>query len=181
MFKNIFSLKNSIGRKEYLICFSVLTACYFLNSNVKPPFEKVSLVLNLIFGLFFIFINTKRCRDLKLSPFVQLIPGSPLIFIFRRGVDSIKVPHNEENIAFRDSESIIIEKTKKNLVYVGIFSIIMLFAGFTSGYIVSMGDVFWVKYPLPLGFWLSTASIALSSILYILAIKSAKKRNLGRS
>jgi cytochrome c oxidase subunit 3 len=72
------------------------------------------------------------------------------------------------------------EKMKKNLVYVSIFSVVMLFAGFTSGYIVSMGDVFWVKYPLPLGFWLSTSAIALSSIFYILAVKAAKKRNLGQ-
>jgi len=67
------------------------------------------------------------------------------------------------------------EKMKKNLVYVGIFSIIMLFAGFTSGYYVSMGDSFWLKYPMPIFFWISTASIALSSLAFVLAIRSAKK------
>ncbi len=66
------------------------------------------------------------------------------------------------------------EKMKRNLVYVAIFSIVMLFAGFTSAYIVSMGDIFWVKYPLPLGFWISTGLIALSSIFYIIANRSAK-------
>jgi cytochrome c oxidase subunit 3 len=66
------------------------------------------------------------------------------------------------------------EKTKKNLVYVGIFSVIMLFAGFTSAYYVSMGDSFWLKYPLPKSFWLSTASIVLSSIVLQLAIGAAK-------
>jgi cytochrome c oxidase subunit 3 len=66
------------------------------------------------------------------------------------------------------------EKTKKNLVYVAIFSIIMLFAGFTSAYVVSMGDSFWLKYPLPVEFWVSTAVIALSSISMILAIRAAK-------
>jgi cytochrome c oxidase subunit 3 len=44
------------------------------------------------------------------------------------------------------------EKMKKNLVYVGIFSIVMLFAGLTSGYYVSMGKSFWLKYPMPAGF-----------------------------
>lgn len=63
---------------------------------------------------------------------------------------------------------------KKNLVYVAIFSIVMLFAGFTSAYIVSMGDIFWVKYPLPKGFWISTALIILSSIFYIIANRYAK-------
>jgi cytochrome c oxidase subunit 3 len=69
------------------------------------------------------------------------------------------------------------EKMKKNLVYVGIFSIVMLFAGFTSAYIVMMGDSFWLKYPMPKGFWLSSVSIALSSLTFILAIKAIKKGN----
>jgi cytochrome c oxidase subunit 3 len=67
------------------------------------------------------------------------------------------------------------EKMKKNLVYVGIFSIIMLFAGLTSGYYVSMGKSFWLKYPMPNGFYLSTLFIALSSLTFWLAIQSAKK------
>lgn len=69
------------------------------------------------------------------------------------------------------------EKMKKNLVYVGIFSIVMFFAGLTSAYIVMMGDSFWLKYPMPTGFWLSTASIALSSLTFILAINAIKKGN----
>jgi cytochrome c oxidase subunit 3 len=69
------------------------------------------------------------------------------------------------------------EKMKKNLVYVGIFSIVMIFAGLTSAYIVSMGDTFWLKYPLPIGFWISTGLIAASSLTYILAIQSVKKGN----
>lgn len=93
---------------------------------------------------------------------------------------SIKKTNSMKPDYSKELDPAVREKMKKNLVYVSIFSIVMLFAGFTSGYIVSMGDVFWVKYPLPLGFWLSTASIALSSIFYILAIKSAKKRNLGQ-
>lgn len=70
-------------------------------------------------------------------------------------------------------------KMKKNLVYIGIFSVIMLFAGFISAYIVMMGDSFWVKVPLPSGFWISTTLIVLSSITFILAIRSAKKDNQG--
>lgn len=69
------------------------------------------------------------------------------------------------------------EKMKKNLVYISIFSIVMLFAGFSSAYIVSMGDSFWLKYPLPSAFWVSTALIALSSLTYIMAIAAIKKGN----
>ncbi|MEN9698942.1 MAG: hypothetical protein RLZZ301_140 [Bacteroidota bacterium] len=67
------------------------------------------------------------------------------------------------------------EKMKKNLVYVGIFSIVMLFAGLTSAYYVSMGSSFWLKYPLPNGFYFSTAAIALSSLCFYLTVLSAKK------
>lgn len=72
------------------------------------------------------------------------------------------------------------EKMKKNLVYVGIFSIVMIFAGFTSAYIVSMGDTFWVKYPLPSGFWISTLLILLSSLFYHLAIRSIRAGNSSK-
>ena len=67
------------------------------------------------------------------------------------------------------------DKMKKNLIYVVIFSIVMLFAGFTSAYIVSMGDSFWLKYPLPQPFYVSTVMIALSSIFFIIGISRAKK------
>ena len=67
------------------------------------------------------------------------------------------------------------EKMKMNLVYVGILSIIMLFGGLTSAYIVSMGDSFWLKVPLPSPFIISTVLIGLSSISFIAAIAFAKK------
>ena len=71
------------------------------------------------------------------------------------------------------------EKMKKNLVYIAIFSVVMIFAGFTSAYIVSMGDTFWVKYPLPKGFWVSTVLIILSSIIYHFACKNAQKEKVS--
>ncbi len=71
------------------------------------------------------------------------------------------------------------EKMKKNLVYIAIFSVVMIFAGFTSAYIVSMGDTFWVKYPLPKGFWISTILIIFSSILYQLAVKKAQNQQVS--
>lgn len=69
------------------------------------------------------------------------------------------------------------EKSKKNLVYVGIFSVVMMFAGFTSAYIVSMGDSFWLKYPMPRAFWISTVVIILSSIFLELGIRYIKRNN----
>lgn len=69
------------------------------------------------------------------------------------------------------------EKMRKNLVYVGIFSVVMIFAGLTSGYIVSMGDSFWVKYNFPPAFWISTVILAISSIVLTVGIKLAQKGN----
>jgi cytochrome c oxidase subunit III len=70
-----------------------------------------------------------------------------------------------------------IEKAKKNLVYVGIFSVVMLFAGLTSAYIVSMGASFWLKASLPSEFWISTLLIVFSSIGIQIAVNAAQKRN----
>lgn len=69
------------------------------------------------------------------------------------------------------------EKVKKNLVYVSLVSISMVFAGLVSAYIVSMGDSFWLKTPFPTPFFISTALIILSSITFILGVKEAKKKN----
>ncbi|PWL32973.1 MAG: hypothetical protein DCO96_01075 [Fluviicola sp. XM-24bin1] len=69
------------------------------------------------------------------------------------------------------------DKSKKNLVYLGMFSVFMLFAGFTSAYIVTMGDNFWVKAPLPKAFWISTGIIIVSSITFQLAVYLNKKGN----
>ena len=68
---------------------------------------------------------------------------------------------------------------KKNLVYVGIFAVVMFFAGLTSAYYVNMGGGFWLKYPMPLGFYLSTLFIACSSLCYILAIRFIKQGKIN--
>lgn len=72
------------------------------------------------------------------------------------------------------------EKVKKNLVWIIVFSITMMFAGFTSGYIVSMGDSFWVKVQLPSAFYISTAVIVLSSITLLLAVRAVKQKQVGK-
>ncbi len=56
------------------------------------------------------------------------------------------------------------EKVKTNLMWVAIFSIIMLFAGVTSGYIVASGTDFWLNLKLPTQFTISTIIIILSSL-----------------
>lgn len=69
------------------------------------------------------------------------------------------------------------KKTLKPLAWVGIVSIIMLFAGFTSGYLVVKGDAFWVQADLPQMFLYSTAIIVVSSLTMIWAVAAAKQGN----
>ena len=68
-------------------------------------------------------------------------------------------------------------RTKTMLVYVAILSIVMLFAAFTSAYVVSMGNGFWVDIKMPRAFYLSTITIIISSLTMWWAIKSIKVNN----
>ena len=72
-----------------------------------------------------------------------------------------------------------IGKAKMNLVYVGIFSVVMFFAGLISAYVVSMGDSFWLKVPMPNAFWISTTLILISSLTLILGLRFARSGNTG--
>lgn len=68
-------------------------------------------------------------------------------------------------------------KVKKSLLYISIFSILMLFGGLTSAYIVRQADGNWLQFDLPSIFWYSTGLLLLSSFTINLAIQSAKKNN----
>ncbi len=82
---------------------------------------------------------------------------------------------NQENIELYYEKAR--RKAKTNIVWFGIFSIVMLFAGLTSAYIVSKGDNFWVNFSMPKSLWISTAFILVSSITMILAVSASKKKN----
>lgn len=78
-------------------------------------------------------------------------------------------------------------KTKNNKIHphkftlwVGIGSIVMMFAGLTSAYIVKRNQAAWVSYDLPVLFWWSTAVIVLSSGTIHLALKSFRERMMKR-
>lgn len=68
----------------------------------------------------------------------------------------------------------------KFTLWMGIGSIVMMFAGLTSAYIVKRNQVNWVSFELPLVFWYSTAVIALSSLTIYLAGRSFVKREMPR-
>lgn len=70
------------------------------------------------------------------------------------------------------------KRAKKMMLWFGIVSLIMGFAGWTSAYIVSSKREDWLdNIQLPQAFYISTALIILSSLTYILAKKAIKENN----
>jgi cytochrome c oxidase subunit 3 len=68
----------------------------------------------------------------------------------------------------------------KFTLWVGIGSLLMMFAGFTSAYIVKRNQANWQTFDLPQFFWYSTAAILLSSATIYLAEKAFKQREMQK-
>lgn len=68
----------------------------------------------------------------------------------------------------------------KFTLWVGIGSILMMFAGLTSAYIVKRNQANWMSFDLPLAFWYSTAVIIVSSITIRAALSAFKDRQMSR-
>lgn len=59
-------------------------------------------------------------------------------------------------------------------------SIIMMFAGLTSAYIVKRDQPGWTSFSVPRAFWYSTGAILLSSLTIQMALRSFKEREMLR-
>jgi cytochrome c oxidase subunit 3 len=68
----------------------------------------------------------------------------------------------------------------KFTLWVAIASILMMFAGLTSAYIVKKNSGNWLEFDLPKIFWYSTVTILLSSLTVHLAGKAFRAREVGR-
>ena len=68
-------------------------------------------------------------------------------------------------------------RAKKMLVWIGVASVAMFFAAFTSAYIVLQADHFWVKDQLPQMFSISTIILLVSSATMFLAKRSISSGN----
>ena len=66
----------------------------------------------------------------------------------------------------------------KFTLWIGLASIIMMFAGFTSAYIIKRNQANWVTFNLPVVFWYSTAIIIISSITLWMAQNAFKSREM---
>lgn len=71
-----------------------------------------------------------------------------------------------------------VARAKKMMLWFGIISMVMMFAGLTSAYVVSKNRPDWISgFDLPPSLYWSTLVIILSSITFIFAKKSIEKNN----
>ncbi|MBL0356453.1 MAG: cytochrome c oxidase subunit 3 [Chitinophagaceae bacterium] len=66
----------------------------------------------------------------------------------------------------------------KFTLWVAIASILMMFAGLTSAYIVKRNQANWLSFELPIAFWYSTAAMIASSITMWQAQRKFKNREI---
>jgi len=85
----------------------------------------------------------------------------------------IAVPHTEAERKIKTATA------KRSLLWLGIVSMVMLFAGITSGYIVRQGEGKWLQFALPNLFIVSTLIIIISSATMQWALTAVKKNKLG--
>ncbi len=78
-------------------------------------------------------------------------------------------------------EEQIKRRVSKQMMYIAIVSMIMMFAGLTSAYVISMKREDWVSFDLPQALYISTILIVLSSLSFILAKRSIRKDNIGQT
>jgi cytochrome c oxidase subunit 3 len=75
-------------------------------------------------------------------------------------------------------------KAAKPLLWIGMASMAMAFAGLTSGYVVARSALVakgqWAEVPLPTWFWASTALVVVGSVLMQRALAQAKRGNQGQ-
>jgi len=69
-------------------------------------------------------------------------------------------------------------KTYKTMLWIGMVSMFMMFAGLTSAYIVSKSRPDWLTdFELPSAFWFSTIVIILSSFTFFQSVNAVKENN----
>ncbi|MEY3397703.1 MAG: hypothetical protein RL220_297 [Bacteroidota bacterium] len=88
---------------------------------------------------------------------------------------------NVRQDVFTDFSPEIKLRTKKMMMWLIIFSIVMLFAGITSALIVLYGKLYWVHVTPPSALWVSIAFIILSSITAIMALRFTKAGEMRRA
>lgn len=68
----------------------------------------------------------------------------------------------------------------KFTLWMGIGSILMMFAGLTSAFIVKKNQANWISFEIPAVFWFSSLAIILSSVTIIVAGRAFRDRHMKR-
>ncbi|MBC7893534.1 MAG: cytochrome c oxidase subunit 3 [Sphingobacteriaceae bacterium] len=87
----------------------------------------------------------------------------------------IKTPQLTET----EPEEILAVHPRKFLLWLAIVSIVMMFAAFTSAYLVRKAEGNWLEFEMPRIFWYSTGVMLLSSLSMSVAHWAAKKDRFG--
>ncbi len=88
----------------------------------------------------------------------------------------------ENNITLEEEQQIKKGKTYKMLLIFGMISVLMVFAGLTSAYVVSKSRPDWLNdFQLPSAFLYSTIILIISSITLHLALKSIRNNNRNKT
>lgn len=82
-----------------------------------------------------------------------------------------------ETVSIRQRQKI---HPHKFTLWIAIGSIVMMFAGLTSAYIVKSNQASWQEVRTPQVFWFSTIAILLSSVTIQMALRSFKQREMSR-
>jgi cytochrome c oxidase subunit 3 len=69
---------------------------------------------------------------------------------------------------------------QKFMMWLSIGSMVMAFAGLTSGYMVRQAQGNWRYYELPAMFWYSTLAIVISSVTMHMSVKAFKSREIPK-
>jgi cytochrome c oxidase subunit 3 len=69
--------------------------------------------------------------------------------------------------------------TRKLMLWIGMVSMVMLFAGLTSAYVVRKAEGNWIEFTLPRMFTISTLTIIISSFTIQYALYAVKKNQLN--
>ena len=72
-------------------------------------------------------------------------------------------------------------RTKKMMMWLIIFAVVMLFGGITSALIVLKGKIMWMHVQVPTVFWGSIAAIVLSSLTMWLGVKSLRTGDVKKT
>jgi cytochrome c oxidase subunit 3 len=84
------------------------------------------------------------------------------------------------NIDVFNQDEEVKEKTQKLLLWISIASMVMLFGGFTSAYLVRKAEGNWLEFIFPTKLYISTGILLLSSITMNMAVNASKLNQIDK-